>query len=102
MIFCQKSADQLGVDDFGAIMAIVAGLNILSTTGQFAGATPGTSCASRGARKIFGNAKFPWGRELPSKVGGDPPHKFRVIMTQKESNFIGRGIPAVGWVILAK
>lgn len=63
MIFCEQVADQLGVKDFGAIVAIVAGLNISSTRGKFAGATPGTAYVSRGARKLFGNAKFPWGKE---------------------------------------
>jgi hypothetical protein len=101
MIFCEQIADQLGVDDFGAIVAIVAGLNIASTRGKFAGATPGTSYASKGARKVFGNAKFPWGKELPSIVGGYPPHKLKILMTHKVSTFVGRAIPVVGWVILS-
>lgn len=59
MIFCEEFAEQVGVDDFGAIVAIVLGLNILSTRGKFARATPGTSLASRGARRAFPKAKFP-------------------------------------------
>lgn len=101
MIFCEEMANQLGVDDFAAIIAIVSGMNILTTRGKFARATPGTSFASRGARKAFGNAKFPWGRELPSIVGGYPPHKLKVIMTHKISTFVGRAMPVVGWIILA-
>lgn len=46
MIFCEQVADQLGVDDFTAIIAVVSGMNILSTRGKFAGAIPGTSLAS--------------------------------------------------------
>lgn len=57
MIFCEKLANRLGVNDFGAMVAIVTGLKILSTGGKFAGAMPWASCASRGAQKIFGNAK---------------------------------------------
>lgn len=101
MIFCEQVADQIGVNDFGAIVAIVAGLNISSTRGKFAGATPGTSYASRGARKVFGNAKFPWGKELPSVIGGYPPRQLKIIMTRKVSTFVGRAIPVVGWVILS-
>jgi len=102
MIFCEQVADQLGVDDFAAIVAVVSGMNILGTRGKFAGATPGTSLASRGARKVFGNAKFPWGKQLPSIVGGYPPHKLRIIMTHKISTFVGRAVPVVGWIILTK
>ncbi|AXF75581.1 hypothetical protein LU604_14305 [Erwinia tracheiphila] len=101
MIFCEQVAKQLGVDDFGAIVAIVSGLNIVSTRGKFADATPGTSYASIGARKVFRNAKFPWGKELPSIIGGYPPHKLKIIMTHKVSTFVGRAIPVVGWVILS-
>ncbi|MGD8108739.1 STM2901 family protein [Pantoea sp. FN0302] len=101
MIFCENVADQLGVQDFGAIISIVTGLNILSIRGKFANATPGTSFASRGARKVFGNAQFPWGLELPSVVGGYPPHRLKILMTHKIGTFVGRAIPIVGWVILA-
>lgn len=101
MIFCENVADQLGVQDFGAIISMVTGLNILSTRGKFANATPGTSLASRGARKVFGNAQFPWGLELPSVVGGYPPHRLKILMTHKIGTFVGRAIPIVGWVILA-
>ncbi|KGT95648.1 membrane protein [Erwinia typographi] len=102
MIFCEEFAEQVGVDDFAAIAAIVSGLNILSTRGKFAGATPGTSIASRGARRVFPKAKFPWGVELPTVIGGYPPRTLRVIMTHRVSTFIGRAIPVVGWVLLSK
>lgn len=101
MIFCENTANQLGVQDFGAIVSIVAGLNNLPTRGKFADATPGTSYASTKARKVFGSAKFPWGMKLPSVIGGYPPHKLRIIMVRKISSFTGRAIPVLGWVILA-
>lgn len=101
MIFCENTANQLGMQDFGAIVSIVAGLNNLPTRGKFADATPGTSYASTKARKVFGSAKFPWGMKLPSVIGGYPPHKLRIIMVRKISSFTGRAIPVLGWVILA-
>lgn len=101
MIFCENTANQLGVQDFGAIVAIVSGLNILPTRGKFANATSGTSHASKRVRQLLGNAKFPWGMKLPSVIGGYPPHKLKIIMVRKISTFTGRAIPVVGWVILA-
>lgn len=57
MIFCENTANQLGVQDFGAIVSIVAGLNVLPTRTKPRGAIEGTSLASRGSRKVFGIAK---------------------------------------------
>lgn len=99
MIFCENTANQLGVQDFGAIVSIVAGMNNLPTRGKFAGATPGTSWASTKARKVFGNAKFPWELKLPSVVGYPP--KLKIIMVRQISTFTGRAIPVLGWVILS-
>lgn len=101
MIFCENTANQLGVQDFVAIASIVAGLNNMPTRGKFANATPGTSYASTKARKFFGNAKFPWGMKLPSVIGGYPPHKLKIIMVRQISTFIGRAVPVFGWGILA-
>ncbi|ECD5489253.1 hypothetical protein Y618_004279 [Salmonella enterica subsp. enterica] len=58
MIFCENTANQLGVQDFGAIVSIVAGLNVLPTRTKPRGAIEGTSLASRGSRKVFGTAKI--------------------------------------------
>lgn len=101
MIFCEKTADQLGVRDFGAIVSIVAGINILSTRTKPRDAIEGTSLASRGSRKLFGKAKFPRGLKLPSIVGGYPPSTLKIRMVSKISAFTGRAIPVVGWIILA-
>ena len=76
-------------------------LDVVLTRGKFAGATPGTSYASKGVRRVFGNAKFPWGIQLPSIIGGYPPRTLKIIMTHKVSTFVGRAIPVVGWVILS-
>lgn len=45
MIFCEQVAEQLGVDDFGAIVAIVSGRNDLPTRAKPEKSTPGTSYA---------------------------------------------------------
>lgn len=96
-----NTANQLGVQDFGAIVSIVAGLNVLPTRTKPRGAIEGTSLASRGSRKVFGIAKFPWGIQLPSVIGGYPPSTLKIKMVAKISAFTGRAIPVVGWIILA-
>ncbi|WP_392431935.1 STM2901 family protein [Yersinia sp. HM-2024] len=101
MIFCENTANQLGVQDFGAIVSIVAGLNVLPTRTKPRDAIEGTSLASRGSRKVFGNAKFPWGIRLPSIIAGYPPSTLKIKMVAKISAFTGRAIPVVGWIILA-
>ena len=47
---------------------------------MFANATPGTSLASRSARKVFGNARFPWSLELPSVPGRYPPYRLKILI----------------------
>lgn len=101
MIFCENTANQLGVQDFVAVVAIVAGMNNLPTRGKLADATPGTSYASRGARKLFGNARFPKPIRLPSIVRGYPPSTLRIKMVSRIGTFVGRAVPVIGWVILA-
>ena len=83
------------------IVAIVAGLNILPTRTKPRDAIDGTSLASRGSRKFFGNAKFPRDIKLPSIIGGYPPSTLKIRMVAKIGTFMGRAIPVVGWILLA-
>ena len=101
MVFCEQFAEQLGVQDFAAIVAVISGRRDLPTRAKPADALKGTSRASRGARKVFGDSKFPLGIKLPSIVGL-PPATLRMHMTRKIGTFVGRAIPVVGWIILAK
>lgn len=101
MIFCEQFAEQLDVDDFGAIVAVLSGRRNITTRTKPADALEGTSRASKAARKVFGNRKFPLGIKLPTLVGL-PPFTLRLHMTRKIGTFVGRAIPVVGWVILAR
>ncbi len=60
MIFCENTASQfgIGVADFGAVVALVSGRNNLWTRAKPAGATKGTSYASRTARAVFKKVKI--------------------------------------------
>lgn len=71
MVFCEETAHQLGIEDLGAIVAVVSGLNVSKTRGKFRGNIKDTSYASRGARKIFGK-NVHGNVKLPSVVGGYP------------------------------
>ncbi|HGM6897100.1 hypothetical protein I5K96_07960 [Serratia marcescens] len=102
MVFCEETARQLGIEDFGAIVAVVSGLNVSKTRGKFRGNIKDTSYVSRGARKVFGNKTFPGNVKLPSVVGGYPPSTMRIILTRKMGTFVGRAVPVVGWIIIAK
>lgn len=101
MVFCEETAHQLGIEDLGAIVAVVSGLNVSKTRGKFRGNIKDTSYASRGARKIFGK-NVPGNVKLPSVVGGYPPSTMRIILTRKMGTFVGRAVPVVGWIIIAK
>lgn len=103
IIFCEKFVEQLGlgVADFGAVVALLAGRNNLPTRTKPRDALDGTSYASKASRKIFGQRKFPRGIRLPTFIGGYTPWTIRPRMTAKIAAFTGRMIPVVGWVILA-
>ncbi len=100
MIVCENTACQFGIGaaDFGAI---VSGRNNLSTRGKIANNTKGTSYASKGARAVFGKAKFPLGLSLPTWLGGYTPWTARRVMVRNIAPFVGRSIPLIGVIILA-
>lgn len=75
MVFCEQVAEQLGIDDFGAIVAILSGRNVLTTRTKPRDALKGTSYASRAARRVFPKAKFPFGIKLPTIVGDTRPDR---------------------------
>ncbi|MBH3259525.1 hypothetical protein I5P78_24285 [Serratia marcescens] len=99
-IFVDKTMQQLGVGDVGAVAAIVSGMAILPTRQKPSGAKKGTSLASVASRKVFGNAKFPYGIQLPTFIG-NPVEGVRRKMISNIGTFVGRTVPVVGWLILA-
>ncbi|ENU6629908.1 hypothetical protein ACFH9D_000227 [Salmonella enterica] len=69
MIFCENTANQLGVQDFGAIVSIVAGLNVLPTRTKPRGAIEGTSLASRGLTQSGQTGYISVGKNVPFITG---------------------------------
>lgn len=83
--------------DLLATAAIYTGRNTIAVSGKLAGARPGTSIASKFARKHLRGIYMPL--RLPT-IMGSPPN-IEIIMTNKLGTFVGRAIPVVGWVVAA-
>ncbi len=103
MVFCEKFVEQLGlgVADFSAVAALLAGRNDQLTRTKPRDAIEGTSRLSKASRRVFGQAKFPYGIKLPTLIGGYTPWTIKTRTVAKISTFVGRTIPVVGWLILA-
>ncbi|HBH6890301.1 hypothetical protein QO199_24590 [Serratia bockelmannii] len=83
--------------DLFAAASIYLGRNTIHVSGKLAGAKPGTSVASKLARKHLKGIYMPF--RLPSVVGFPPD--MEIIMTKKLSAFVGRAVPVVGWTVAA-
>ena len=99
-ITVDETMKQLGVDDVGAVIAIILGQPKLKTRQKFAGSIKGTSVASVMTRKAFPNAQFPFGIKLPT-ITAKNIRSLRLIFTRNLGTFVGRSIPVLGWFILA-
>ena len=87
----------LGLDDVVAMAAIIAGQPIIPTRGKFAGATRGTSIASKGLSRAL-NVRLPF--RLPTLTGASL-RTLRVTFTNNLGRFAGRSVPVLGWIWLA-
>lgn len=103
MVFCEKTIDQfgLGIVDFSAVIAVVSGRNDQITRAKPGNALKGTSHASKASRAVFKKAKFPFGLELPTWIGGYTPWTARRVMVRNIGTFVGRTIPLLGILVLA-
>lgn len=89
----------MGTDDVEAVILILSGWPLLPTRQKFGGATKGTSVASVVARALF-RQKFKY-EILPTLTLGSIK-SLRIIVTRRLSVFIGRAVPGIGWVLLAR
>ena len=95
-ITVDKTLEQLGVEDIGAVTAILLGQPIVGTRVKPTGATKGTSIASLACRRVFNyNLKT----QLPM-ITGSLITGLRIALTKNLGAFIGRSVPVVGWIIL--
>mgnify|MGYP001809752478 CR=1 FL=1 len=96
-IVVDTTMDHLGLDDVVAVAAIVAGQPIIPTRAKPAGATPGTSPASRFLSRHL-NVRLPF--RLPTLTGASL-RTLRVTFTNNLGRFAGRAVPVLGWIWLA-
>lgn len=97
-IFLDKINEQFGgITDIVAMACIVLGLPILKTRGKPYGTTAGTSIASKHLRQLLNV-------ELPIRLPTITEASITTLKPKYVKNlgaFIGRGIPVIGWVIIA-
>jgi hypothetical protein len=96
-ITVDKTLEQLGVEDIGAVVAILAGQPIIPTRAKVGGATKGTSIASIASRQIL---NYDLKVRLPMLTGSSIK-TLRIALTKNLGAFVGRTIPVVGWFIVA-
>jgi hypothetical protein len=96
----QCAFEQSGLGTLGGALAAASGANVLPTRGKFHGATPNTSVASRASRSVFGDTRLPV--RLPTLTGFPGVGAgINIRATARLASIVGRGVPVVGWAILA-
>ncbi|MGS0895363.1 STM2901 family protein [Burkholderia stagnalis] len=98
-IAADETCRQAGIDDVEAVILILSGLPILPTRAKPLGATKGTSVASVMSRSVF---RYELKRKVLPTVTVQGITGLRVILTHRLAVFVGRAIPGIGWVLLAK
>jgi hypothetical protein len=98
-IAVEEACEQIGINDVEGVVLILAGWPMLPTRQKFGGATKGTSVASVMSRSLF---RYELKRAVLPTLTLQSIKSFRVILTRRLSVFIGRAIPGVGWVLLAR
>ncbi len=93
-----ETRKQLGLDDLAAAAAVLLGQADVPVAGKFVGATVGTSVASLTARALL---PFKVRVRLPmiTKVG---LKGVRIAFTRNLGAFVGRSIPVIGEMFLAR
>lgn len=99
LIAADETCKQAGIDDIEAVILILSGLPLLPTRAKPLGATHGTSVASVMARSVF---RYEFKRKVLPTVTLQSIGNLRVILTHRLAVFVGRTVPGVGWVLLAK
>ena len=87
-----------GINNITSLSLILLGQPFIKTRGKPAGTTPGTSVASVAARRWL-NMELP--RPLPTLTNASIK-TLKPMMVTNLGAFIGRTVPLLGWVLLAK
>lgn len=99
-VLLDEAEKQLGVQDSGAVAAIILGNNSIDVPGKPLTSTPGTSVASLYFRRHM-SYKFRK-RILPTlTLKSFSMRGLKIFWVNNLGTFIGRAVPVVGWLILA-
>ncbi|NIE86642.1 MULTISPECIES: STM2901 family protein [unclassified Burkholderia] len=98
LVALDETRRQLGLDDLAAASAVLLGQADVPVPGKFVGATEGTSVASLAARKLFPQ-KLSFRLPMITGIGLSG---VRVVFTRRLGAWVGRTIPVVGEVFLAR
>jgi len=99
-VLVDETQKQLGVQDIMAITGLILGNNNIDVTRKPNTATPGTSIASLFFRKHL-SYKFRR-RILPTLTAKSFSLRgLKIFWVNNLGAFVGRAVPAVGWVIMA-
>ncbi|ASL47987.1 hypothetical protein bAD24_III11355 [Burkholderia sp. AD24] len=93
-----ETRKQPGLDELASAAAILLGNNDIPVAGKLGGAVTGTSVASLAARRIL---PFNVAIRLPT-ITRDGIGGLRIAMTRSLGAFVGRAIPVIGVVVLAR
>ncbi len=98
-ILAHEAAEQFGITDVAALIAVLLGQPFIPTRAKFEGATKGTSIASKYLSKIPGKSavRLPMVTGYPKIIGGKG---MRIAFTKIIGKFAGRAVPFIGWGIL--
>jgi len=97
-VFLDNVEKQLGIQDIGAIAAILLGDNSIPVSGKPLTATPGTSYASLFFRKHL-NIRVK--RNIFPTLTKGSVQNFKFRMVNNLGVFVGRAVPVAGWILLA-
>lgn len=100
-VLVDETQKQPGVQDIVAVAGLIPGNNNINIPGKPNTATPGTSVASLFFRKHL-SYKFRR-RILPTLTAKSfSLRRLKIFWVNNLGAFVGRAVPVVGWVILAK
>ena len=100
-VLVDETQKQLGVQDIVAVAGLILGNNNINVPGKPNTATPGTSVASIFFRKHL-SCQFRR-RILPTLTAKSfSLRRLKIFWVNNPGAFVGRAVPVVGWVILAK
>lgn len=97
-VFIDETCNEFGIDDVASVALILSGQNWFPTRAKPAGATKGTSIASKLSRKYL---DIDLQRRVLPTLANASVKQLKIFWVKNIGKFVGRAVPVVGWVIAA-